>query len=185
MADLAKAETKTLKWEGGYANIQGDRGGETIFGIARAIHPNLKLWEHLDNYKKALAPFDKSKYKELETLCKGNIQFKQEMDNFYKKQFWDKICGEKIECQASANAIYDFAVNSGVKRAVEYAQKTLNINVDGIMGEETLRAINDAGEDFVNAYCDNRTEFFKAIANKGENAKFLNGWLNRVKDFYV
>ncbi|WP_410780182.1 hypothetical protein [Helicobacter bilis] len=23
------------------------------------------------------------------------------------------------------------------------------------------------------------------MAKKGQNAKFLNGWLNRVKDFYV
>lgn len=185
MAKLEIAEEKTLKWEGGYANVAGDRGAETIFGIARAIHPNLKLWEYLDTYKKGLEPFDKSKYKALETLCKGNVQFKQEMASFYKKEFWDKIKGDEIECQEAANAIYDFAVNSGVKRAVEYAQKTLNLMVDGIMGVETLKAINDAGVKFVNHYCDNRAEFFKAIANKGQNAKFLNGWLNRVKDFYV
>lgn len=185
MADLQQAEAKTLKWEGGYANVAGDAGGETIFGIARAMHPNLKLWEHLDNYKKALEPFDKSKYKELEKLCKGNVQFKEEMDRFYKKEFWDKIKGDEIQNQDAANAIYDFAVNSGVKRAVEYAQKTLNLMVDGIMGEQTLSAINNAGADFVNHYCDNRAEFFKTIAQKGQNAKFLNGWLNRVKDFYV
>ena len=59
------------------------------------MHPNLKLWEHLDNYKKALEPFDKSKYKELEKLCKGNAQFKEEMDRFYKEQFWDKSFGTK------------------------------------------------------------------------------------------
>ena len=32
---------------------------------------------------------------------------------------------------------------------------------------------------------DKRKAFFEAIAKKGQNAKFLNGWLNRVKDFYV
>ena len=26
---------------------------------------------------------------------------------------------------------------------------------------------------------------FEEIAKKGENSKFLKGWLNRVKDFYV
>lgn len=185
MADLAQAEAKTLKWEGGYANVVGDAGGETIFGIARKMHPNLKLWGYLDNYKNALNPFGKDKYKELEKLCKGNVQFREEMDRFYRTQFWDKIKGDAIECQEAANAIYDFAVNSGVKRAVEYAQRTLNVYVDGIMGDETLKAINNAGKDFVNHYCDNRAEFFKAIAQKGQNAKFLNGWLNRVKDFYV
>ena len=184
MAILQIAAAKTLKWEGGYCNVAGDAGGETIFGIARNMHPNLKLWEYVDTYKKGLAPFDKSKYKELEKLCSGNIQFKEEMEKFYKREFWDKIKGEQIECQESANAIYDFAVNSGVKRAVEYAQETLGVFSDGVMGEKTLGALNTAGKEFVNHYCDNRAEFFKKIAQKGENAKFLKGWLNRVSDFY-
>ena len=66
MAKLEIAQAKTLKWEGGYDNVAGDKGGETIFGIARAIHPNLKLWQYLDTYKKGLEPFNKSKYGELE-----------------------------------------------------------------------------------------------------------------------
>ena len=47
MADLKIAEAKTLKWEGGYCNIPGDKGGETIFGIARNMHPDLKLWSNV------------------------------------------------------------------------------------------------------------------------------------------
>ena len=61
MADLKIAEAKTLKWEGGYCNIPGDKGGETIFGIARNMHPDLKLWKDVDNYKEGLKPFDKRK----------------------------------------------------------------------------------------------------------------------------
>lgn len=185
MAKLEIAEEKTLKWEGGYCNIKGDKGGETIFGIARAMHPNLKLWNYLDNYKKALEPFNKSKYKDLEKLCKGNIQFSEEMQSFYREEFWDKIKGDRIENQESANAIYDFAVNAGVKRAVMEVQKTLNIAQDGIMGDKTLTALNKAGSEFVKPYCDNRIEFLKRIAKRGNNHKFLEGWLNRVNDFYA
>lgn len=185
MAKLEIAQAKTLKWEGGYANVAGDKGGETIFGIARAMNPNLKLWQYLDTYKKGLEPFNKSKYGELEKLCEGNIQFKEEMAKFYKENFWDAIKGDKINDQDIANAIYDFAVNSGVRRAVLVAQATLNIVQDGIMGTQTLEAVNKAGSDFVKHYCDNRAEFFKAIAQKGDNAKFLKGWLNRVGDFHA
>ena len=64
-------------------------------------------------------------------------------------------------------------------------QKTLNIAQDGIMGDKTLTALNKAGSEFVQSYCDNRTDFFKRIAKKGENQKFLDGWLNRVNDFYA
>ncbi|WP_104694772.1 glycoside hydrolase family 108 protein [Helicobacter equorum] len=185
MANFEISEDKTLKWEGGYANVVGDKGGETIFGIARAMNPHLKLWNDVDNYKKALAPFNKSKYKELEILCKGNVQFVEEMKNFYRKQFWDPIKGDKINDQDIANAIYDFAVNSGVRRAVLVAQATLNIVKDGKFGRQTLEAVNKAGSDFVKHYCDNRVEFLKIRSKRGSNAKFLQGWLNRVGDFYI
>ena len=193
MADLKIAEAKTLKWEGGYCNIPGDKGGETIFGIARNMHPDLKLWKDVDNYKEGLKPFDKSKYKELETLCKGNGQFMESFYSFYKTNFWDKIKGDEINSQAVANALYDFAVNSGVKTAVKKIQQALqtfalhkNLTADGIMGPKTLEAINEQDErDICNKLCDKRSEFFNEIAKKGQNAKFLKGWLNRVKDFYI
>lgn len=185
MADLKIAEAKTLKWEGGYCNVEGDAGGETIFGMARKMHPDLKLWGYVDNYKKALAPFGKDRYKDLESLCKGNTQFKQEMNKFYRSQFWDKIMGDKIENQDVANALYDFAVNSGVSRAVKTIQKIVGVESDGAFGAKTLQAVNEYGDGLCNALCDAREEFFREIAKKGQNAKFLNGWLNRVKDFYV
>ena len=193
MADLKIAEAKTLKWEGGYCNIPGDKGGETIFGIARNMHPDLKLWRDVDNYKEGLKPFDKSKYKELETLCKGNGQFMESFYAFYKANFWDKIKGDEIESQAVANALYDFAVNSGVKTAVKKIQQVINmfgtgaqIAEDGILGNATLAEINKLDSNALcNALCDMRKAFFEEIAKKGQNAKFLKGWLNRVKDFYV
>ena len=192
MADLKIAEAKTLKWEGGYCNVAGDAGGETIFGIARNAHPSLKLWQDVDNYKSSLKPFDKSKYKELESLCKGNGQFMEAFYAFYKANFWDKIKGDEIESQEVANALYDFAVNSGVKTAVKKIQEALQwkklegIVADGILGAKTLEAINSIdGNELCNALCDKRKAFFEEIAKKGQNAKFLKGWLNRVKDFYV
>lgn len=186
MADLQIAETKTLKWEGGYCNVAGDRGGETIFGIARNMHPKLSLWNIMDTYKKGFESFSKANYKELEKQCLGNTDFKKQMDSFYREEFWDKIKGDCIESQHVANALYDFAVNSGVSRAVKSLQETLGVVVDGSLGNKTLEAINkQEGKALCNKLCDKRKAFFEAIAKKGQNAKFLNGWLNRVKDFYV
>lgn len=186
MAELNIAESKTLKWEGGYCNVAGDRGGETIFGIARNMHPKLSLWCVMDTYKRNYESFGKANYKELEKLCLGNTEFKSQMDSFYRKEFWDKIKGDLIESQEVANALYDFAVNSGVSRAVKSLQEILGVAVDGSLGNKTLEAINkQEGKALCNKLCDKRKAFFEAIAKKGQNAKFLNGWLNRVKDFYV
>lgn len=185
MAEYKHAENKTLKWEGGYCNVVGDAGGETIFGMARNMHPNLKLWKIMDDYKKNYPNFTKANYKELENLCLGNGEFKKEMESFYKKEFWEKIQGDKIECQNLANALYDFAVNSGVNRAVKSLQEILNITIDGKLGDKTLQAIKEnEHRNLCNELCEKRKSFFQNIAKKGQNAKFLNGWLNRVKDFY-
>lgn len=184
MAEHKVAEDKTLKWEGGYCNVVGDAGGETIFGIARNINPHLKLWKIMDSYKKSYTNFCRANYKELESLCLGNGEFKKEMESFYKKEYWDKIKGDRIECQHLANALYDFAVNSGVNRAVKSLQEILKVKVDGNLGEKTLEAINKSDKNLCNELCDKRKAFFEAIAKKGQNAKFLKGWLNRVSDFY-
>lgn len=186
MASLEIAEAKTLKWEGGYCNVAGDRGGETIFGIARNMHPKLSLWNIMDTYKNDFESFSKANYKELEKQCLGNTDFKKQMDSFYREEFWDKIKGDCIESQHVANALYDFAVNSGVSRAVKSIQEVLGVVVDGNLGNKTLEAINkQEGKALCNKLCDKRKAFFEEIAKKGQNAKFLNGWLNRVKDFYV
>lgn len=186
MASLRIAEEKTLRWEGGYCDVPGDTGGETIFGIARNSHSNNPLWNILDTYKKELAPFGRAKYKELESKCKANDEFRDHMDTLYRELYWNKIRGDDIQSQELANALYDFAVNSGPSRAIKYLQGVLGVGQDGIIGNVTLDAINSRdGKSLCNDLCDARTDFFKQIAKKGQNAKFLNGWLNRVKDFYV
>ena len=193
MASLSIAETKTLKWEGGYCNVVGDKGGETIFGIARNSHPTNPLWKIVDSYKEQLKPFNKTKYKELESKCLGNIEFKNHMDSLYRKLYWDKIFGDRIESQLIANALYDFAVNSGVSRAVKEIQKCINtiipsknLTCDGVMGEKTLLAINSEDEKLLGRrFYEARVAFFHTISKNGQNAKFLKGWLKRAEDFGV
>ena len=40
-----------IKHEGYYANVSGDRGGETYMGVARNLHPNWEGWPVIDLYK--------------------------------------------------------------------------------------------------------------------------------------
>lgn len=173
MASLEIAEAKTLKWEGGYCNVAGDRGGETIFGIARNMHPKLSLWNIMDTYKKGFESFSKANYKELEKQCLGNTDFKKQMDSFYREEFWDKIKGDCIESQHVANALYDFAVNSGVSRAVKSIQEVLGVVVDGKLGNKTLEAINkQEGKALCNKLCDKRKAFLKRLQKRDRMQSF-------------
>lgn len=173
MASLEIAEAKTLKWEGGYCNVAGDRGGETIFGIARNMHPKLSLWNIMDTYKKGFESFSKANYKELEKQCLGNTDFKKQMDSFYREEFWDKIKGDCIESQHVANALYDFAVNSGVSRSVKSIQEVLGVVVDGKLGNKTLEAINkQEGKALCNKLCDKRKAFLKRLQKRDRMQSF-------------
>lgn len=187
MADFNTAHKITADCEGGYVNDPKDAGGETIFGIARNIWGSLPLWQIVDDYKKIVGDLSqKSERKELEKLCLGNAEFVSQKNAFYKAQFWDKVKGDSIQSQAVANNVYDFAVNAGVKQAVKTLQRALGIADDGIFGNGTLSATNNASDSLNNTYCQAREQFYKdLVARKPQNEKFLNGWLGRVKRFYI
>ncbi len=40
-----------IKYEGYYANVTGDKGGETYMGVARKLHPDWEGWKYIDAYK--------------------------------------------------------------------------------------------------------------------------------------
>lgn len=188
MANFEIAHKITADCEGGYVNDPKDAGGETIFGIARNIWKDLPLWKIVDDYKKIVGDLKlKSERKQLEKLCLGNKEFVEAKNAFYKAQFWDKVKGDEISSQALANNVYDFAVNAGVKQAVKTLQRALNITDDGVFGNGTLNACNNAESTKINNdFCKGRENFYKdLVKRKPQNEKFLKGWLSRVQRFYV
>lgn len=152
MADFKKAFEKVLEFEGGYVNDKSDSGGETKYGISKKAYPGIDI--------KSL------------TL--------EDVKAIYKKFYWDKIKGEKIENQKIAELIFDTAVNMGVRRAVKIAQSCLGVKVDGIVGNETIEALNNCDENFINAYKLQRIKIYVEISKRGDNIKFLRGWISRV-----
>lgn len=188
MADFEIAHAITADCEGGYVNDKNDSGGETIFGIARNMWKDLPLWKIVDDYKKIVGDLSqKDNRQELEKLCLGNAEFVSQKNAFYKSQFWDKIRGDEIRSQAVANNIYDFSVNAGVKQSVKILQRVLNISDDGVFGNNTLNTCNNTqSAKLNNDFCAMRESFYKdLVKRKPQNEKFLNGWLSRVKRFYI
>jgi lysozyme family protein len=58
-------------------------------------------------------------------------------------------------------------------------QRVILVNVDGVIGEQTINTVN-AGN-WANAFIQARINYYKQIAT-GRNLVFLNGWLNRVQN---
>jgi lysozyme family protein len=108
----------------------------------------------------------------------------KEAKELYKIHFWDRNLGDQFKSQSVANTVIDHQINSG--RGIKIAQRLLNerfgksLAVDGIMGKNTLKAINSVNAKiFVEKYNEARADYYKSVGNQ----TFLNGWLIRLRDF--
>lgn len=146
-----------LKDEGGFVNHPRDPGGMTNLGVTAA---NWKAWLGRDVTEadmRALTP----------AVVKP----------FYKAMYWDKVWGDRLPSGVDY-AVFDFAVNSGPFRATSVLQKLVNTAQDGVMGPQTLAAVNaaDAGA-LVRQYMDARLKFLKGLSTF---SVFGKGWSTRV-----
>ncbi len=176
------ALNEVLKHECFYSNISNDKGGETYAGISRKFHPSWPGWALIDKEKMRYGGYLKRNYEITHPLMKGYIQ------SFYKEKFWDKINLSKVKDENLQNIIFDAYVNSG-GNGIKVLQRTLNtvfgkkLVVDGAIGPITIATINSVNAKlFFDAFKLARESYYKAIA-KGDNAIFLQGWLNRLSSF--
>ncbi len=166
MAEFALAFEKMILNEGGYVlhNVSGDRGGQTYAGIARNFHPDWEGWGIID---------------------RGDMDdpgLTQMVREFYKKNFWNKVKGEDISGQRIAEALFDFAVNAGIKTASKLAQVVIEATPDGIIGSKSVGKLNGMDEEiFVPRYALAKIARYAEICKRNSNQKkFLLGWINRT-----
>ena len=108
----------------------------------------------------------------------------QEAKQILKARFWDVIQGDSIANQSVANILFDGRVNHG-RSGVKILQRVLKVKVDGVVGNQTLSAVNRANPNrLFNAYKEARRRYYHAIVNnKPSQGIFLKGWLNRLNQF--
>lgn len=168
-----------LQHEGFYANVTGDKGGETYRGIARNCHPKWEGWKIIDEHT-PLKRNQEIKSSKLDALI---------MD-FYLKKFYNPCKLDEIDSLLLSGHIICHAVNAGIRPAIKLLQKTINkvykseISVDGKIGNKTLEYCNNSKTDeLIRQYIVERNAFYTKIAKeKPSQRKFLKGWLNRVKN---
>lgn len=162
---MAKAELLKpfiLRWEGGFVDDPLDRGGATNKGITIGTFRNF--------YGKDAT---------VEQL--KNITDEQWL-HIFKSGYWDKWKADDIENQSIANIVVDWAWGSGAATSIKQVQKILGVAVDGIVGDDTLTAINIAEQRslFVKIH-NRRIEFVENIVKRDPSqARFLKGWKNRI-----
>ena len=106
----------------------------------------------------------------------------KEVEDFYKKTFWDRMWLDKVDSQHKANEMFVFGVNAGVSRAVRLAQIASGAVADGLIGPKTIEAINKCDDKMFDARFDEEEiKYYEAIVrNNPSKGIFLNGWKNRA-----
>ena len=149
----------TYKEEGGYGNDPHDPGGATNLGIIQVEY---------------------DKYRSAKGLAERSVRYidRSEADEIYTKAYWNKIDGDDVPAGIDL-VIYDYGVNSGPGRAIEYAQRVLNVGVDGILGPITLAALKAVEpRKFIHDFDNDRLSFLQRLKTY---AYFGKGWSARVK----
>lgn len=170
MAKFEIAIPHTLVWEGGYVFHPADPGGETNRGIT----------DRLDGKVDGLVDIDGDGLGDVDIRGLTEEQAKQ----VYKRRFWTRMQGDKIESQLIANILFDGFVNCGFN-GIKLIQRILNQKDDGIVGPRTLAAINAADELLLyNRYKQARIQYYEDLADRKPALKvFLKGWMNRIHSF--
>lgn len=128
MAEVEKFSPFVLKWEGGakYTNNKHDRGGATKYGITIAT------WRTVGYDKNGDGKIDE---KDVQLITEEDFK------KVLKRNFWDKWKADEIENQSVADILVDWIWASG-KWGIIKPQQLLGVKADGIVGKQTLAAVN-------------------------------------------
>lgn len=173
MAKIEKLVDFILKWEGGYSDHPNDPGGATNMGVTIGTMKSLGLKYDKNNDKK----IDKKDVK---------LITKQDAIDIMKVHYWDKVKADQITSQAVANILVDWFWMSGTN-ASKGIQRLVGVTDDGIIGKNSLAAINETikkdEEKFVEQLYKARKQFYTNIINRNKKLEsFRKGWTNRLND---
>lgn len=162
MADAKKLIPFILKWEGGFANHPKDKGRATNKGITIATFRSF-MGQH-------------STVEQLKNMTD------EQWETIFEKGFWHPFGGDNIENQSIANICVDWAWCSGTRASIKQVQRLLGIADDGIVGNVTLSAMNNANsKKLFEKIKSTRLSFVEAIVRRDPTQKvFLKGWRNRI-----
>lgn len=157
-----------LRWEGDFVDDPDDRGGATNKGITIATY---RFYRRQRGYATTTVA-------DLKNISDA------EWADVLKSLYWDKWQGDKIVNQSIANILVDWVWASG-SYGIKLPQKMLGVTADGVVGNQTLAAVNDYTPqcELFEKIRQERIAFVnRIVAARPANRKFRKGWLNRIND---
>ena len=165
MADINKLIPIIKKYEGGYVNHPNDKGGCTNSGVT------ISTYQYYFGKNKTCEDLKKITENEWLTI--------------FRFGYWNRFKADRINNQSIANLLVDWVYMSGVN-AIKKAQAQLGVKTDGVVGEVTLKAINNYPnqQELFNKLWTRRKKFFDDIVRRNPSQQvFYKGWMNRLKNY--
>jgi len=169
MANIEKYIPKLLDLEGGFVDDPVDRGGATNMGIT------LGSWRSMGYDKDGDGDIDADDIRRLN---------RRDLEMFVKNFYWDRWKTDEIRDQKLAEMLVDWTWCSG-RWGIVIPQRLLLVTDDGIVGGNTLSAVNaaDPGKFLIQVY-NARLAFIRDIVSRDfRQQKFARGWVKRVSGF--
>lgn len=143
-----------LKHEGGYVNHPEDPGGETKYGISKRAYPDLDI--------------------------AGLTE--EQAGEIYLRDYWMPIKAPELPLPV-ALMTFDAAVNMGLKRAAQFAQRCAGATDDGLIGPVSIACINEAyqqdNQAFLEGLYAERQAFYEKLKTF---PTFGKGWTRRNQE---
>ncbi|WP_153448460.1 glycoside hydrolase family 108 protein [Vibrio algicola] len=144
-----------LTADGGYVDDPQDRGGETKFGISQRAFPHENIADLTIDDAVAL----------------------------YYAHYWLVASCNDLPDPLSL-AVFDAAVQHGVRAAIKMLQEVAGVVADGIYGPKTHEAVYAKDDEYLlSVYHLRRARFYARIIKKNPTqSRFIEGWHNRLSD---
>ena len=156
---LKKIFPHTMKWEGGgkLHNVESDKGGWTLFGIA---------WNYNKQYFKDFDEFKNMTEEQAATFAFSN--------------YYLPINPAYLKSNVKLLA-FDIAYNMGVSKGIKYIQECAGVTADGIIGNGTRSKMSSVTPECLQG---KRVAFYDSLSKQVQYKKFYTGWMNRANDIF-
>lgn len=178
--DFDKFARYVLNWEGGLSNHPADYAAR--FVARGQYHTNRGIiWPTFQFYAKSIG---------VAATYENFLKLTKEQCKQILWQFLLSVKGNRYKSPQIALSVTEFAWGSGGGNAIKHLQTALlnlgqNIRRTGIFDQQTIDAANRVNQAALYAELWKvREAFLRAIVrNNPSQGVFLQGWLNRVRDF--
>lgn len=166
MAKLEPLAQFILSYEGGFVNDPHDSGGATNKGITIAT------WRQQGYDKDFDGDIDVDDLKLISD---------EDATEILRKYYWNRWQADMILSQPIANMLVDWVWSSG-SYGIKIPQSMLGVKVDGIVGPETLAALEEQNAaNFFSRLKKRRIGFIVSICyNDPVKRRYYKGWLRRI-----